>query len=71
MSQKKIIFTFIVLFLPFVVFSQTVLGDFETDGVVPEFSIEENALTKLEITDNPLKNELNNTNQSGGKRTAV
>ncbi|MGI5974844.1 MAG: glycoside hydrolase [Paludibacter sp.] len=70
MSQKKIIFTFIVLFLPFVVFSQTVLGDFETDGVVPEFSIEENALTKLEITDNPLKNELNNTDRVLYAKTA-
>lgn len=64
MNRKKILLVLLALCSPFIIFSQTVLGNFEVNGIVPEFSMEQNALTNLEIVGNPLKNELNNTNQA-------
>ncbi|GHT77064.1 hypothetical protein FACS189463_3170 [Bacteroidia bacterium] len=44
--------------------AQTVLGNFETGGVNPAFSIEESSLTTLSVVDNPSKTGLNTTNKA-------
>ncbi|MDR0546959.1 MAG: T9SS type A sorting domain-containing protein [Dysgonamonadaceae bacterium] len=44
--------------------AQTVLGNFETGGVSPSFSIEESSLTTLSVVDNPSKTGLNTTNKA-------
>jgi O-glycosyl hydrolase len=41
--------------------AQTVLGDFEADGVNPDFSIESNSMETLAVVDNPAAGGLNTT----------
>ncbi|MDR1682274.1 MAG: T9SS type A sorting domain-containing protein [Candidatus Symbiothrix sp.] len=64
-EAKPVALTVIALLIfAFTTKAQSILGDFETGGVNPTFSIEENALTTLSVVDNPSKNGLNTTNKA-------